>query len=111
MTNKEALIQIESVQFIVEINIASGLQVFLRAMDGTECIQTLLNSEDNVAEDILHRVRYLCALRIDLAFEHPADTVLAAYYWVIRKRYPEFKETIAQEIEKCKNCWWARLVC
>ncbi len=105
--------QIESHEFSARVNVASSDTVFARALAAERAVQDLLRASqgnDEHAKEILARIWKLSSLVVDSKFEHPFDSALAAYLWVLSWTHPQLASVAASAVLEAANCWWARRV-
>lgn len=76
-------LNIESIQFSVELGVCSGLTSFLRAMEVHSHFLPLQEVARTQPEKIVERLAYVAVLSFDHAFENPYDTAAAAYFWAL----------------------------
>ena len=110
MNWKDALNEIESVEFDIRINVVSSFRLFLNAARQEPAVIGLyqeLQQSGEVAEEILGRVCELSQLSIDARYGHPADTTLAILLWMLSLRQRTYAEIAANYVESAKNCWYA----
>jgi hypothetical protein len=63
---------------------------------------------DGVMSDVCSRVREMVVSRVEEEYEHPADSALAAYLWLLSTRDGDYSTKAAETVLGCKQCWWAR---
>jgi hypothetical protein len=61
-----------------------------------------------VTLDVFARVVELAAAPAEEEYEHPADSALAAYLWLLGARNGDYSERATETVLECKRCWWAR---
>lgn len=85
MTFNEAQMEIESGAMITRLNVASGLKMFLRGIQGEAAVQDLRSmlAARDIQEQVLSRLIQLSRQRIDKRYENPWDTTLTVYLWAI----------------------------
>lgn len=111
MNWKNALAEIESLEFDVRINVVSSFRLFLNAARKEPAVIALyqeLQQSGEVAEEILGRVCELSQLSIDARYGHPADTALTILLWMLSLRQRTYAEIAANYIESVENCWYAQ---
>lgn len=110
MNAAEAMDRIEGHVFAAIDNLASDFPTFLRIL-ATQPEMGALAEEmecERVRLDVLARVVELAATPAEDGYEHPADSALAAYLWLLSGKDCADAESAVETILKCKSCWWAR---
>ena len=110
MNWQEALAQIESSEFDVNVNVVSGMKSFLRAVNSESAVREarhLMLESGETREEVLGRIRDLAVAEIDLKYENPHDTPLAVLLWLTYYSAPEFANVAAHHAASAPNCWYA----
>src|SRR5262245_3446382 len=109
MNAAEAMDRIEGHTFSAMVNLASDLRTFLRILASQPEVQALAAGveSDRVMLDVFTRVVELAASPAEEGCEHPADSALAAYLWLLSAKDPEYSDIVAEAILGCGRCWWA----
>jgi hypothetical protein len=113
MIAPEELFQgIESDRFAALVNVASNLKTFLRALDAQPEVRqpAAAMGSAEVRSSVLGRVIELTERATDPNYEHPGDSALAAYLWLLGKIAPELASVAVAKVEECPRCWWAKKV-
>ena len=76
-------LNIESIQFSVELGVCSGAAQFIRAMEMHANFLSLQEIARFQPDKIVERLVYVATLSFDHAFENPYDTAAAAYFWAL----------------------------
>ncbi|MFO0966833.1 MAG: hypothetical protein U0793_14770 [Gemmataceae bacterium] len=110
MTASEAMKAIESLEFSAAVNVASTYKTFLRVMGNQPAVRVLANEMANrqVVYAVLRRILQLCHVPREPGLEHPADSALAAYLWLLSTRAPFLGSVAANLVLSSEGCWWAR---
>lgn len=111
-TIEAALAEIESTRYSIQVNLASDLRTFLRAVERHPSVQALLGaplSPDDLAA-ISGRARNLIASEANDVYEHPADAAVATYLLILSRCSPEKACALADEFAVDDKWWWARKV-
>ncbi len=110
MTVPEAMKGIESPRFSALTNLASDFETFLTILVEQPEVQALATAMtlEGVREEVFHRLMELADAPVEDGYEHPADTAMAAYLWLLSQGNGHFSETAVDTIAKCKQCWWSR---
>lgn len=110
MNATEAMERIEGHDFSAMVNLASDFSTFLRILTSQPEVRTLADEmkSENVTLEVLARVRDLAATPVEEKYEHPADSALAAYLWLLSTRNGDYSVRATETILECKQCWWAR---
>jgi hypothetical protein len=111
MNWQEALEQIQSVEFDVNLNVVSGTNAFFRAVAKEPAVleayrQMLASGE--LREDALGRIYDLANQEVDLRFENPNDTPLAVLLWLTYFGAGDFAPMAAALVDGAPQCWYAR---
>ena len=111
MTWQEALDEIHSVEFDVNLNVVSGTNGFFRTVSKEPvvleaCREMWLSGE--VREDVLGRIRDLVRQDTDERFENPNDTPLAVLLWLTNFTAPDYAEMAASWVAPAPRCWYAK---
>ena len=111
MNWQEALEEIQSVEFDVNLNVVSGTNAFFRAVAREPIVLGIyqeMRESGELREEILGRVYDLAAQEIDLRYENPNDTPLAVYLWLTYFGAPDFAAMTAVRVDQAPQCWYAR---
>ena len=110
MNAVEAMERIEGHAFSALVNLASDLPTFLRILTSQPEVQALADEmkSDQVTLNVFARVVELAASPTEEEYEHPADSALAAYLWLLGARNGNYSERATETVLECKQCWWAR---
>ena len=111
MNWQEALEEIQSVEFDVNLNVVSGTNAFFRAVAREPIVLGIyqeMRESGELREEILGRVYDLAAQEIDLRYENPNDTPLAVYLWLTYFGAPDFAAMTAVRVDQTPQCWYAR---
>ncbi|MFH0989119.1 MAG: hypothetical protein V1799_03785 [bacterium] len=110
MNLKESIIIIESHEFSARLRVASDFLTFIKGAQTEECVQYLsLQLKDNrIQRYIFSRFLNLSQQSIDLRYEHPFDTPLTIYLWLMNDNNQEYVKIMAETILNTPNCWWSK---
>lgn len=110
MNATEAMEMIEGHAFAAMVNLSSDFSTFLRILASQPEVRALADEmhSERVTLDVFVRVGELAASPVEEEYEHPADSALAAYLWLLSARNGANVETAIEMILECKQCWWAR---
>ena len=111
MNWQDALAHVESIEFDAEVNMVSSARAFFHAVAAEPVMQDLYRQARDsaeVREEILGRIYDLSAREIDLKYENPNDTPLAALLWLTCYAAPDFLPTAARITAQAPQCWYAR---
>jgi|SRR5579884_1546282 len=110
MNAKEAMERIEGHSFSAMVNLASDFPTFLRILTSQHEVRALADEmkSERVTLDVFARVGELAAKPLEEEYEHPADSALATYLWLLNARNGDYFEKAAETVLGCKQCWWAR---
>lgn len=110
MNATEAMERIEGHAFSATVNLAGDFPTFLRILASQPEVRALsdeMNSECATL-DVFARVGELAASPAEEGYEHPADSSLAAYLWLLGARNGDYSARAVETVLECKQCWWAR---
>ena len=111
MNWQEAIEEIQSVEFDVNLNVVSGTNAFFRAVAQEpavlEACRELLQSGE-VREDALGRIYDLVKQDTDPRFENPNDTPLAILLWLTTFAAPDYTKRAAAQVDLAQRCWYAK---
>jgi hypothetical protein len=112
MNVEEAFEEIEGVEFGAAVGVASSLKVFLGIVASCSAVKTLLEAvrQPGVPDVVPRRITTLLAKEPENGYEHPDDTALAAYLWVLGEQRPDCAEIAACEIHNGLRLHWARML-
>ena len=108
---QDALAHVESIEFDAEVNMVSSARAFFHAVAAEPVMRDLYRQareSAEVREEILGRIYDLSAREIDLKYENPNDTPLAALLWLTCYAAPDFLPTAARITAQAPQCWYAR---
>lgn len=110
MNATEAMQRIEGHAFSAMVNLASDFPTFLRILTSQAEVRALADEmkSEPVALKVFARVGELVALPIEEEYEHPADSALAAFLWLLSTANGDYSTKAADAVLECKQCWWAR---
>jgi hypothetical protein len=85
MSAAEAMERIEGHAFSAMVNLASDFQTFLRILASQPEVRALAEemNSDRVTLDVFTLVVEWAAAPAEEEYEHPADSALAAYLWLL----------------------------
>ena len=111
MNWQEALEEIQSVEFDVNLNVVSGTNAFFQAVAQEpavleECRE--LRQSGEVREDALGRIHELVKQETDPRFENPNDTPLAVLLWLTAFAAPDCTKRAAAQVDLAPRCWYAK---
>lgn len=108
---KDFMNAIESSGFSARINVASNLKTFKRAVASEEAFRLRAQAmqDEEAALEIVARALRLCRLVVDMRYEHPSDSAIAAYLLALTA-YPSHAKIVAIAARTAPNCFWAKQV-
>ncbi len=110
MNWEEALEEIQSVEFDVNLNVVSSTNAFFRAVAKEptvlEALQQMREAGE-LREDVLGRIHDLAELEADPRYENPNDTALAVLLWLTYFAAGDFVPMAAAMVDRAPNCWYA----
>jgi hypothetical protein len=107
--DQQLLTRIESPTISAMVNVVSGFKQFVRAIAAlpeTKQLVKQVRSEDDVRR-LIQRIIELSAATHDENYEHPNDTALAIYLWVLNVTQPAAARAVTPVVRECHGCWWA----
>lgn len=110
MNAAKAMERIEGHAFSATVNLASDFRTFLRILAAQPEVGALAEAmkSERVAGDVLARILQLAAPPVDPGYEHPADSALAAYLWVLSSQNRDYSAIAVETVLGCEQCWWSR---
>ena len=110
MNATEAIERIEGHAFSARVNLASDFPTFLRILTTQPEVRALADEmkSERATLDVFARASELAASPIEEGYEHPADSALAAYLWLLSARNGDCSARAVETVLECKQCWWAR---
>jgi hypothetical protein len=111
MTTEDAINDIESLDFAVRLNLASGLKRFIQLLRNEPSVKLLINvinKDTSLKTAVLKRVKDLSGRDFDERYENPSDTAVAAYVWLLGLMDPEAWKSAAAIAASMPQTWWAR---
>jgi hypothetical protein len=110
MNANEAMEKIEGHAFSAMVNLASDFPAFLRILTSQPEVRALADEmkSDRVTLDVFARIVDLAASPAEEPYDHPADSALAAYMWLLSSRDGAYSTRAVETVLECKQCWWAR---
>ncbi len=113
MSCQDALRTIESEDFIVRVNSASDYNIFMKAIRNEDATKELLRgmrSSESECQEVFSRLIELSKKQIDERYEHPWDTTLAVYLWLLSITNIELAKLAASIIKKIEQGWWSHKI-
>jgi hypothetical protein len=110
MNVTEAMERIEGHTFSALVNLASDFPTFLRILTSQPEVQALAEEMkcERVMIDVFARIGELAAAPVEGEYEHPADSALAAYLWLLSAKDGDYSARAVNMVQECNQCWWAR---
>jgi hypothetical protein len=111
MNRVESLFKtLESPEFAAIVNLASDWKTFARILGSEKSAQDLAGemSDASVRGAVCARIFALVADHGEEGFEHPWDSALAAYLWLLAAKDEPLARSAAAKIAEAPRCWWAR---
>lgn len=102
----DIFLQLESMNFYININIASSLSVLIKAIEQNSYWQALKYKED---QEIVDRIKYLSATHA--GYETPEDSALAAYIHYLNKKESSLLQDALKIIWDMPNLFWTDKIC
>jgi hypothetical protein len=101
--------QIESDDFAVTLDLASGFRVFWEIARQQESVIALWEALalPNHRLALLERVEYLAFQTPDIQYQNPSDIALAVYLWLLTHKDSELAKKAAGLILQAPQCSWA----
>jgi hypothetical protein len=103
---------IESHEFAAIMNLASDLKTFVRALGADASVQALAREMSVAGARAAVHDRILALVKDvgEEGYEHPWDSALAAYLWLLAERDAAQAKASALRISETPQCWWAAKV-
>jgi hypothetical protein len=107
---QELFTAMESHEFSAIVNLASDFKTFVRILASEKPVQDLAEEmrEAKVRAAVSERALALVKDQGEEGYEHPWDSALAAYLWLLADKDPELAKVAAATIAQAPRCWWAR---
>jgi hypothetical protein len=113
MSNTDELFRtIETPEFSAMVNLASGFKTVLGIIESEKPVQELAGAarDPAVRGAIAERISALAAEQRQDGHEHPADSALAAYLWLLHREDARLAAAAASKLVERAGFWWARKV-
>jgi hypothetical protein len=111
-TLDELLQAVESDRFSALVNLASSYKLFVRALSAQpevgQLAQVMQATEAKKA--VADRALTLVGVAAEAGREHPGDSALAAYLWLLNRADRGLAILAAERVAEVPGCWWARKV-
>jgi hypothetical protein len=106
MNATEAMERIEGHAFSALVNLASDFSTFLRILTSQPEMQALADEIkcERVMIDVFARIGELAAAPVEGEYEHPADSALDAYLWLLSARDGDYSVRAADTVQECNQC-------
>ena len=106
---------IESQEFSVRTQIASGLDVFLDVIANDKSVLSLtqkLNDNPKLGHQLILRIRELIDHNFDEQYANPHDVAVATYGWLVgNSRWDLYvSQSVDSLLMSLKNSWWSKHV-
>jgi hypothetical protein len=103
---------IESHDFSAIVNLASDFRTFLRILAAEKPVQDLAQQmrDPGGCEAVSQRILALAKDQGEEGLEHPWDSALAAYLWILANHGTQRAKVVAATISETPRCWWAAKV-
>lgn len=100
---------LETLEFNAKLNIASSLRVAVNVLEQDENVQVLIKEADSYlqAEIALTLLQCLDA-KIELDQEHPHDSSMAAYLYILSKTNLGMAILCAIHVKQGRSCFWSK---
>ena len=111
MNWQEALEQIQSVEFDINLNVASSTDAFYEAVAGQPAVldaYRLMRSSGDHVEDVLGKLRDLTWAETDPRYENPNDSSLAALLWLTNFAASDYATIAATWVDQAPRCWHSK---
>ena len=111
MNWQEALEEIQSVEFDVNLNVVSSTNTFFRAVSREPAVLEAyrqMRESGELREEVLGHIYDLATQEIDPRYANPHDTPLAVFLWLTYFGAPDFALMAAGMVDRAPQCWYAR---
>jgi hypothetical protein len=101
---------IESPEFSATLNLASDFATFVGILGSEKAVCDLgdLMRDEAGRLAVCQRTLALAADEGQEGYEHPWDSALAAYLWLLADKDSQLANLAATRIAESPRCWWAR---
>lgn len=110
---KEALAEIQSQEFAINLNMVSDLRTFLQAASKESVVQTLytaMSESEDAFDEVVNIIRELSSLEVDRRYENPNDTALAVLLMLVALVNTDFAIIMADFVDRSQQCWYAKKI-
>ena len=110
MNWQQALTEIESVEFDVQLNVVSSFDLFIDAAQDEPAVTTLyqaMQTSEEVSEAVLDRVCALSRQEIDVQYANTNDAALTVYMWLLCQADTGHATAAAFRAVRAPNCHYA----
>lgn len=104
---------IESIEFTIWTNIASGLNTFVHILEEDDAVKYLdleMNGNEVAQQIVFDRLKELGARPVDGKYENVHDTAIAVYSWLIMRHIIAADRLTEAHSSIGKNLWWGRRI-
>ena len=110
MNWQQAIQEIESVNFDVQLNVVSSFRLFLNAARDEPAVITLyeaMQESEEVRKTVLERLRELSMRQIDIQYGNTNDTALTVYLWLLGQADANRAIAAVLHVIRAPNCHYA----
>ena len=110
MNWQQAITEIESIDFDVQLNVVSSFSLFLNAARGETAVIVLyqaMQESEEASETVLERICELSGRQIDIRYANTNDTALTVYLWLLSLCRKAHATIGALRIVDAPNCFYA----
>ena len=107
----EAIEEIHSVPFSVNLSMVSGTNAYFRAVSKHPVVKEAyrqITESGELREDAIGRIYALACQEVDPQFENPNDTPLAVLLWLTTFAAPDIAQVAATYVDHAPQCWYAK---
>jgi hypothetical protein len=103
---------LESHEFSAIVNLASDFQTFVDILAAEKPVQDLAVEvrSPEARSAVCERALTLAKDQGDGEHEHPWDSALAVYLWLLADKDASLARKLAATIAEAPRCWWARMM-
>lgn len=111
MSWQEVIEEIQSVEFDVSLNMASGTNNYFRGVSEHPVVNTALDQmskSGDLREEAMGLIYDMANEEVDPEFENPNDTPLAVLLWLTNFSAPGNAQVAATYVDQAPYCWYAK---
>ena len=107
---QDSLREIRSTQFDIKLNVLSGTGQFMQALEREPAVRATLQAiqeSEPLGHDTLETIRMIAKTQVDMDYQNPNDTALAALLLALSTAQPELGREAARMVARTPGCCYA----